>query len=134
MRQKKFDTAIAELEKAITFAPGSAFAHLGISRALRYACRSEEAILHGKKALRLIPSGGWVYSQNIGWPYYLLGQYEEAISWFNKTLVECQDGGCNLKFPHSYLSMAYSANGQMEQARYHMQKVLVSGAICCLLY
>jgi adenylate cyclase len=124
MRQKKFDRAIADLEKAITFAPGSASARLGLSRALRYACIPEEAILYGKKALRLMPSGSWIYSQNIGWPYYLLGQYEEAISWFNKTLEQCQGGECNLKFPHSYLAMAYSANGQMEQARHHMQKVL----------
>jgi TolB-like protein/Tfp pilus assembly protein PilF len=124
MRKREDDRAIAELERAISLAPGSPLAQYHLSRAFRYACRPKEAILHGKKALRLMPSGTWYYSQNIGWPYYLLGQYAEAISWFNETLEQCRDGRCNLKFPYSYLAMAYAGNGQIEEARFHMQKVL----------
>jgi hypothetical protein len=36
MRQKKFDMAIAELEKAITFAPGDPTLHRQLSTAMRY--------------------------------------------------------------------------------------------------
>jgi adenylate cyclase len=70
MMQKKFDMAIVELEKAITFSPGNVHAHRELSSAMRYACRPEEAILHGKKALRLAPHAEWWVYSAIGWPYY----------------------------------------------------------------
>jgi len=124
MQQKKIDMAIAELEKAITFAPGDPLPHRALSSAMRYACRPEDAIPHAKMALRLSPNAPWwgIYSA-IGWPYYWLRQYEEAIYWFNKTLVECQNSGGHWA-PHTYLSMVYSEIGQMDKARFHMQKVL----------
>jgi TolB-like protein/class 3 adenylate cyclase/Tfp pilus assembly protein PilF len=123
-RQKQFEKALTKLEKAIALAPGDMFAHLWLSRNYCYMSRQGEAILHGKKALRLAPHGPWYIYQAIGWPYYFLGQYEESISWFKKCLERCERGECNLALPHYYLATAYSQNGQIEEAQFHMQKVL----------
>jgi TolB-like protein/class 3 adenylate cyclase/predicted Zn-dependent protease len=124
VEKKQYEKAIAKYEKALTLAPNNAFMHFNLEMALRKACRFQEALLHGKKAVRLAPFAPWYYFGVIGWDYYFLGQHEEAISWFKLSFDRCQETKCNQKFPHSYLAMAYSDNGQTEKARYHMQKVL----------
>lgn len=122
--QRKFDLAIAEYEKANSLAPGDSWANYFLSHAFRYACRPEEALLYGKKALRLAPNAPWYFFSNIGYAHYWLGQYEDAIYWFEQVLDRCQKGECKPKYPHTYLAMAYSEYGQMEKARTHMQKLL----------
>ena len=122
--KRQFEKSNAELEKAIAIAPGNFQSHFWLSRNYCYMSRQEEAILHAKKALRLSPHGVWYIYNALGWPYYFLGQYEESISWFEKALEKCQRGECNLAIPHYYLATAYSQSGKMEEARFHMQKVL----------
>jgi hypothetical protein len=43
---------------------------------------------------------------------------------FEKVFEICKEGGCNMKWPHLYLSMVYVELGRDKEARFHMQKVL----------
>jgi TolB-like protein/Tfp pilus assembly protein PilF len=122
--KKQFDKAIAELKKALALAPNNAWIHAALDLNLRRDCRPQEALLYGKKATRLAPFAEWWFLSNIGWDYYFLSQYEEAIFWFKLCFDRCQESKCHIKFPHLYLAMAYSDNGELEKARNHMQKVL----------
>jgi TolB-like protein/class 3 adenylate cyclase/Tfp pilus assembly protein PilF len=121
---KQFDKAIPEMGKALKYAPNNPGVLFWLDIALRRECRFQEALLYGKKALRLSPFAPWFYYSNIGWNYYLMGQHEEAISWFKRMYKMCEKTKSNMTFPHVYLAMGYSDNGQLDKARYHMQKAL----------
>jgi adenylate cyclase len=124
IEEKQFDKAITEMETALKYSPNNPLVLFWLDLALRRECRFQEALLYGKKALRLSPFSPWFNYSNIGWNYYLMGQHEEAISWFKRMYERCEETKCNMKWPHVYLAMGYSDNGQIDKARYHMQKAL----------
>jgi len=84
---REFDKAIEAAEKAVSFNPNSAGSYFALGAALVYARRHQEAIPVLQKCLRLSPvpyhTGvfGW-----LGTSYTLLGQYEEAVVTYKKSL------------------------------------------------
>lgn len=52
---RRHEEAIASAEKAVRIAPGSAYAQFSLGRALNFACRDREALMHLEIAVRMNP-------------------------------------------------------------------------------
>jgi TolB-like protein/Tfp pilus assembly protein PilF len=111
--QRQHDKAIAEGEKAIALDPNSAVAHIFLSTALHYAGRSEEAIVHIKKAMRFLADS-----------YFSLRRYDESIAANKQLLERARMGEWPIHSPHLGLASNYMLLGKEEKARFHADEVL----------
>jgi len=120
LRKKQYDEAIAECERAQAMAPNSADVNARLAFALECAGRPEEALPLFEKAIRLSPiSANW-YVAMIGYCYFDMGHYEEAISAFKKYL-NLNPGE---ETTRASLAAAYSMLGRKEEARAEVAEVL----------
>ncbi len=118
--QRQYDKAIAACEKAVALAPSSATANIWMGGVLTFAGRHEEAVRYSEQALRLNPfPEGW-YFRFLGYSYFGVGQYEEAIAAYKKAL----DRAPNDILAHLALTTAYSWAGRKEEARAQAAEVL----------
>ena len=51
-------------------------------------------------------------------------QYDKAIKAFNEVLDRSREGGLSAKWPHIMLSQVYAEFDRIEEARFHMEKLL----------
>ncbi len=116
----KHDNAIAECERAISLDPNSADAHLWMGYAFRYAGRHEEAVRSSERALRLNPMPSSGYFRSLGLTYIFVGNYEEAIAAFKKSL----DRSPNDLLAHFSLACVYSLVDRNEDAQAEAQRVI----------
>ena len=117
---RRYDTAIAEAEKALELNPNSAHAYATLGHVLLFAGKSQEAITMIKKAIRLNPYPPSWYYANLGGAYKVLGHYDEAIQMFKKALEKSPD---NLVALVS-LSGVYGLAGRLEEAKATAKEVL----------
>jgi len=120
LRKKQFDKAIAEGQRAVAMAPNSADVNARFAMTLECAGRPKESISLYKKAMRLSPVSDSWYVVGLGWSYFDIGHYEEAISAFKRYL--------NLHPEHkstrASLAAAYIMLGREEEARNEAAEVL----------
>ncbi len=111
--KREHQKAISETEKAISLEPNNADWLVGLGDILAWDGRPEKAIELIKKALRLNPKHPGSYLWSLGHPHFLMKQYEEAISSFNRAL------NLNPNFHPSnfYLAAIYSELRQTKKAR-----------------
>ena len=122
--QRQHDKAIVEGEKAIALDPNSAVAHIFLSTALHYAGRSEEAIVHIKKAMRLSPYYPASYLMFLADSYFSLRRYDESIAANKQLLERARMGEWPIFSPHLGLASNYMLLGKEEKARFHADEVL----------
>lgn len=117
---REYDEAIAYGEKAVAIEPNHADATLELARTLEYAGRPEEAIELVKKAMRLSPYYPEWYLGVLAVAYRLAGNYDEAISAFEKRRERNPDSS----LPHLGLALLYTEVGREEEAREAAAEVL----------
>jgi adenylate cyclase len=120
LRKKQYDKAIAEGERAVAMAPGSAWAHAHLAYILECAGRPGEAISLYEKANRLSPISDAFNAAGVGWCYFDMGKYEEAISAFKK----CLNRTPKYIPARAYLAASYIMLGREEEARAEVAEVL----------
>jgi len=84
LRQKQYEKAIAEGEKAIALNPNFAFGHGWLGATMHYAGRFEEAIELVEKAYRLNPKLHPNFLIFLNRSYIFLRRYEEALKIINQ--------------------------------------------------
>ena len=78
--RKQHETAISELERAVSLDPNSEWAYGFLAEVLNFAGRPDEAIGFAKKAMRLDPNyPAWIVF-HLAESYFLLHRNEEAVS------------------------------------------------------
>jgi adenylate cyclase len=115
---RRHEEAIASGEKAVRLAPGSAGAQFSLGRALNFACRDKEALMHLEMAIRMNPIPPGPYHMHLGSAHLNLRNYEEAVSALKKTLAMSPRND----FARSCLIVAYVEMGRMEEARVELQE------------
>ena len=115
---RRHEEAIAAGEKAVRLAPGSAGAQFSLGRALNFACRDREALIHLEMAVRMNPIPPGTYYMHIGSAHLNLRNYEEAVSALKKALAITPRN----EFARSCLMVAYVEMGRMEEARAELQE------------
>ena len=116
----KYDAGIAQAEKAVALSPNSAMAHMMLGKTLSFAGRWEESIPVYKKAIRLNPFPTNFYLYSIGISYAFTGQYEEAITWCEKAVLQEPDS----LYARIMMTVVYSWSGQDEEARVQAAEVI----------
>jgi adenylate cyclase len=117
--RKQHDQAVAAGEKAVSIAPGSADAQFSLGRALNYACRDKEALIHLENAVRMNPFPPAHYFMYVGTAHLNLGNHEEAVSALKKALTMTPKN----EFARYCLIVAYVEMGRMEEARAEAQEL-----------
>jgi adenylate cyclase len=120
LRKKQFDEAIAELQRAVAMAPNSADVNARLAYTLENAGRPEESISLYEKAMRLSPVSDSWYVAGLGWSYFGMGHYEEAISALKRYLNHDPEN----KIVRASLAAAYIMLGREEEARNEAAEVL----------
>ena len=123
--QRQFEKAIAEGKKAVALSPNSSRYHIGLAAALNRGARSEEAIVHAKKAMRLEPYyPAWFLGNVLVLAYDQTGRYEEALEINKKLLKRALKGEYPLKNAYRRLALSYARLDRMEEARSHAAESL----------
>jgi adenylate cyclase len=88
--RRAFDKAVAEMEAAIALNPNSDRANYGLGLALLYGGKPDESIKCFEAAIRLSPRGPllWAYQNMLGRAYFNMEKYEEALTWFEKSIQQ----------------------------------------------
>jgi TolB-like protein/class 3 adenylate cyclase len=114
------EKAVAEAERHVELFPNSSWAQSNMGRYLMNADKPQEAIPFYKKGLRLDPYAKAPYYYNFGGAYWMLGQYEGAISICKKGLKRHPDD----MFIHMVLAVSFIETGNVEEARKSAEEVL----------
>jgi adenylate cyclase len=122
--QRQYEKAIAEGQTAISLDPNYADGYAMLSQIMRYSGRLEEALTLIKKGMRLCPIPRVFYAFNLGWAYFDLERYEEAIPVFKQFLERCRRGECPLQLGHQGLTASYMGLGREEEARAEAEEIL----------
>jgi adenylate cyclase len=117
---EQHDKAVATAEHGVALNPNSADAHMLLGHTLRFAGRHEEAIPEYKIAIRLNPIPPNNYLFGLGMSYAYTGQYEEAIKWGKKAVLQKP----NSFLAHLMLTAIYSFSGRDDEARLEAAELL----------
>ena len=119
LAKKQEEQALTEAQRCITLDPNAAFGYsvLGAVRAIQGT--PPEAIATIEKAMRLDPRNAINYLWVEGWAYTFLAQWNDAIAALKVYLERFP----NLAWPHAWLAIAYSGQGDDDAARAETNKV-----------
>jgi adenylate cyclase len=120
LSMRQYDKAIAEGERAIELDPNGADVYAKFGQTLLFAGRPDEAIGYIKKGMRLNPFPESWYFNDVGRCYILKGQYEKAVTEFNKG----HNSAPKSPWPHLGLAVAYSLLERQEEALASAEKCL----------
>jgi adenylate cyclase len=120
--KKQHEQAIAEGRQAIALNPNYDAAYHALGDILSHAGQPEEALKMREQAMRLNPKYPPVYLNGLGYTYFLLRRYEEAIAALKKSLSR----NPNLSMAHLNLAAVYAEAGREEEARAKGAEILQS--------
>ena len=124
LRQKRYEQAIIEGEKALALGPTNAQAHVILAASMNTVGRFDEAIKLVKKAMRLHPYYPAYYLIWLGSAYRMTGRYDEALTVYKQLLDRSLKGEYPASRAHLFLAEVYAELGQGEKARTHAAEVL----------
>jgi len=106
--------------RSIAINPNGADAYVQLGIIFSSRGEPEEGMKFIKKAIRLNPIPPALYFNFLGYAYYSLGRYEDAIEVLRKVLKRSP----NNQFTHIYLAAVLNASGQDEEARQQVKRLL----------
>ena len=120
--QGDFETAIAELEKAIDLNPNLALAYYGLGFALVWSGRAREALPLIHKAIRQSPQDPalWGFETLVGYAHMQLGEYAAAVEWLRKAARHPNSGF----WANLHLAIAFVEQEESDKARAAMDAAL----------
>jgi len=117
---RQYEKAIAEGERSIELEPNGAMAHGLLGLTLLLASQYDEAIEYLNRGIRLNPFPAYWYFQHLGSCYSLKGQYEKALTFFEKALQRSPN---NLE-THLSLAAAYVLLERQDEAEAAAKKAI----------
>jgi len=118
--QKQHERAIAEGRRAIALDPNDATAYQALGDILSHAGQPEEALEMREKSMRLNPQYPPIYLNNLGYTYFLLRRYEEAIDALKQSLSL----NPHLGVAHVNLAVVYAEAGLEKEAQAEGAEIL----------
>jgi len=108
LNQGESERAIAEIRQAIALNPNDAKSYAMLGGALTYSGKAQEAIEPFELAMRLNPDMDVGRFNPVGWAYYLVGRYEDAVKVQEAALRRSPDD----YYVHAGLAAAYAQLGR----------------------
>jgi len=118
-REKKYEEAIAEFEKALKIDPNLAEGYYGLGYAYCYKNQCETSLSYFQKAIELSPNYVDAYNA-MGYAYSILGKYEDSVNYYLKTLKIKEE---NLDALNG-LGYAYASTGKYGNAINYFKKAI----------
>ncbi len=118
--QKKYESALVEMERAIALDPNDASSYASLAETLSRVGRPEEAVARAEQALRRKPINVDIHLSSVGAAYYLAGRPEEAIA----PLKQYFSRYPNILSAHLTLAAVYSELSREAEARAEAAEVL----------
>jgi TolB-like protein/class 3 adenylate cyclase len=117
----KFDQALVEYQRALEINGNDANLHAEMADLLSYTGKHHEAIGQIKFAMRVNPHYPEWYRWTLGWCYYFISEYAEAVAELGKLVSPSDDALLILAASHARLA-AYGDKppGHAQQAREYM--------------
>ncbi len=116
---RKYEDAIKEYEKALSYFPDNSWAYMNIGIAYEYLGKMDQSISFSKKAVEVDPENATaVY--NLGRNYFRTRRYDDAIQAYLKAMEYYPD---HPDVNHG-LARAYQVKGDKENAVFHFKKYL----------
>jgi len=112
LNTSQYDLGISEDERALALNPSDAAAYVGLGSDLVFLGRPKDALANFEVAMRLNPDLGSGRMESVGWAYYLLHRYEDAVRVFEAGLRKSPDD----YFIHAGLAASYAELGRSENA------------------
>jgi adenylate cyclase len=119
LRERKYDEAIAHMERALSLHPNHEVFLTLWGRALTYAGRPDEGLPIIQQGIRRSPFASSLMLRLEGEAYHALGQYEEAIPAFKRARTRDPKS----PVPVVWLLMSYADLGRAEEARATAQEL-----------
>jgi len=110
--RQQYDLARAENDQAIALNPNDALSHVTRGAVLVYSGQPEEAVKSFEIAMRLDPTVGFIRTYSIGWAYYLVQRYDEAVRWAEAGIRHNSAD----YFNHACLAASHAKLGRMQDA------------------
>ena len=114
------DRALAEAERAVALAPGSAEVVAHLAGMQNYVGQPAMAIDTIKEAMVLAPSYPAFFKRILGEAYLLMARYDEALN----ILKESLQGASDSLFTHARLAATYAALNRGQDAENEVREVL----------
>jgi TolB-like protein/class 3 adenylate cyclase/Tfp pilus assembly protein PilF len=106
----KFDLALKEYERALEINGNEANMHAEMADLLSFAGRHGEAIGQIRFAMRINPHFPEWYRFILGWCFYFIGEFQEAIAEVDRILAPTEEGLLILAVCHARLAAAQGAD------------------------
>ena len=116
VHQGKHAQGLAEFDRALRINPNDANLLANSGRALVYAGRAEEAVDRCKRAIQLNPNCPDWYWWQLGFSYFHLGRYEDALEAHERMTAPDQS--------HRLLAATYAHLGQLDEARHKAEEFM----------
>ncbi|MFI5014972.1 MAG: adenylate/guanylate cyclase domain-containing protein [Hyphomicrobiales bacterium] len=109
-----YDTALVYFDQALAACPNSSLAWIHSAATLAYVGRSEQAIRHAERGLRLSPfdQSLFYYYMVLGLAHYANNSFEAAVKWGKMSASENPNYTANLRV----LAASLSALGELDEA------------------
>ncbi len=117
---RRYDQAIANLEKAIALAPNNAEVYADFGQVLNYWGNPERALEMLEKAFSLETFAPPLWIFFAGLSHLLLRQYDQALTRFNRVIERSP----KITSPYVYLACAYVELDRIDDAREFIKTVL----------
>ncbi len=117
---RRYDRAIANLEEAIALAPNNGEVYATFGQVLNYWGDAERALKMLEKAFSLETFAPAVWEYQVGHSHFLLRQYDEALTLFNRALERAP----KILPAHVQLACAYVELDRLDDARETITTVL----------
>jgi adenylate cyclase len=117
LHEKRFEEALAEFEEGLSLNPSDARSLAEAGSALTFLGEMEKAVEQIQKAMRYDPFHPDWYFGFLGWAYYFLKDYDEALRITSR--ISSPTAG-----DHRLLAAIYARLGDLESAQAHAGKVL----------
>ena len=110
----KFDQALLEYERALEINGNDANLHAEMADLMSFAGKHHEAIGQIKFAMRINPNFPEWYRWALGWCFYFIGQYEEAIAEIRRIVAPTDEALLILAACHARLGGGEHAKAALE--------------------
>ncbi|MFN0318343.1 MAG: adenylate/guanylate cyclase domain-containing protein [Burkholderiales bacterium] len=118
--KKQHDTAIAELERAVSLDQNSDWANSFFAETLNFAGRPDEAIAYSKKSMRLDPKYPTWVASCLAHSYYLLHRNDEAVV----ALLDSLQRNPSFLPARRILAVVYAELGREKEAQAEVAEIL----------
>jgi TolB-like protein/class 3 adenylate cyclase len=128
--RREYEQAAAAARRSVEISPSYADGYALLAFIYNYMGKNDEAIELINKAIPLNPHYTFDYPWNLGFSYYMKGEYTKALEYLDKALSRNQNA-LNVRL---IMAASYVASGMQDDAEWEVEQILVQNPLVSLTY